>query len=67
MEVVNAIKVYENLNKYKFANDKSFLKAHLELMTGLIETAGKYRKQSVGIVKGNGKQRFEKSYRIKYD
>jgi Fic family protein len=52
LEVLNAIKVYEKLNEYTFSSDKSFLKAHLELMTGLIESAGKYRKQSVGIVKG---------------
>ena len=52
LEVLNAIKVYEKLNSYKFSSDKSFLKAHLELMNGLIESAGKYRKQGVGIVKG---------------
>lgn len=52
LEVLNAIKVYEKLNVYKFSSEKSFLKAHLELMNGLIENAGKYRKQSVGIVKG---------------
>ncbi|WP_414000379.1 Fic family protein [Flavobacterium sp. W1B] len=53
LEVLNAIKVYEKLDEYKFSSDKSFLKAHLELMKGLIESAGKYRKQGVGIVKGN--------------
>lgn len=52
LEVLNAIKVYEKLEEYKFTSGKSFLKAHLELMNGLIESAGKYRKQSVGIVKG---------------
>jgi Fic family protein len=52
LEVINAIKVYEKLHSYKFSSDKSFLKAHLELMNGLIESAGKYRKQGVGIVKG---------------
>ena len=52
LEVLNAIKVYEKLNLYKFSSDKSFLKAHLELMNGLIENAGKYRIQNVGIVKG---------------
>jgi Fic family protein len=51
-EVLNAIKVYGNLDEYKFSSDKSFLKAHLELMNGLIDSAGKYRKQGVGIVKG---------------
>lgn len=52
LEVLNAIKVYEKLEEYKFSSDKSFLKAHLHLMNGLIESAGKYRKQGVGIVKG---------------
>jgi Fic family protein len=52
LEVLNAIKVYEKLDSYKFSSDKSFLKAHLELMNRLIESAGKYRKQGVGIVKG---------------
>tara|TARA_R110000868_G_scaffold6454_3_gene36610 strand:+ start:5427 stop:6392 length:966 start_codon:yes stop_codon:yes gene_type:complete len=51
-EVLNAIKVYENLDEYKFSSDKSFLKAHFVLMNGLIDSAGKYRKQGVGIVKG---------------
>lgn len=52
LEVLNAIKVYEKLDEYNFLSDKSFLKAHLQLMNGLIESAGKYRKQGVGIVKG---------------
>lgn len=52
LEVLNAIKVYEKINEFKFHSDISFLKAHSELMNGLIENAGKYRKQSVGIVKG---------------
>lgn len=53
IEVLNAIKIYENLKDYKPFNEKSFLKAHLDLMEGLIENAGKYRNQSVGIVKGS--------------
>ena len=52
LEVLNAINVYEKLGEYKFSSDKNFLKAHHELMNGLIESAGKYRKQGVGIVKG---------------
>lgn len=52
-EVLNAIKIYKNLEKYNPANEKSFLKAHQNLMKGLIEGAGKYRNQSVGIVKGS--------------
>lgn len=52
LEVLNAIKVYDNLEKYKFHSSKSFLKSHQELMKGLIPRAGQYRKQGVGIVKG---------------
>jgi Fic family protein len=52
VEVLNAIEIYENLDIYKPSNEKSFLKAHKGLMKDLIEDAGKYRKQSVGIVKG---------------
>jgi Fic family protein len=52
LEVLNAIRVYEELESFKFFSDKSFLKAHFELMKGLIVSAGKYRKQGVGIVKG---------------
>lgn len=53
LEVLNAIRVYEKLEDYKLYSDKSFLKAHQELMKGLIESAGKYRKQGVGIMKGS--------------
>ncbi|RTY91503.1 Fic family protein [Flavobacterium sp. RSP46] len=52
LEVINAINVYEKLKDFNFSSDKSFLKAHQELMKGLIDSAGKYRKQAVGIVKG---------------
>ena len=51
LEVLNAIKIYENLEDYNPSNEKSFLKAHQNLMEGLIENSGKYRNQSVGIVK----------------
>ena len=51
-EVLNAISVYEDLKNYKPTNEKSFLKAHKSLLKNLIADAGKYRKQSVGIVKG---------------
>ncbi len=52
LEVLNAIKIYENLNEYKFSSVKSFLKAHSAMMNGLIKNPGKYRNQGVGIVKG---------------
>lgn len=53
LEVLNAIKIYENLEKYKPNNEKAFLKAHRELMKNLVQDAGTYRKQGVGIVKGD--------------
>ena len=53
LEVLNANKVYEKLDDYKYNSDISFLKAHLLLMNGLIDSAGKYRNKGVGIVKEN--------------
>ncbi|WP_225034595.1 Fic family protein [Winogradskyella sp. SM1960] len=53
LEVLNAIKTYENLENFNPSNEKSFLEAHQNLMEGLIENSGKYRTQSVGIVKGS--------------
>ncbi|ANQ49379.1 Fic family protein [Flammeovirga sp. MY04] len=53
LEVKNAISVYDYLDKldpYKF---ESFCEAHGILMNGLIESAGKLRSKSVGIVKGS--------------
>jgi Fic family protein len=52
LEVLNAIKVYETLNENSFLSEKHFLKAHKQLMCGLIDRAGTYRKQGVGIVNG---------------
>jgi Fic family protein len=52
-EVSNAIEVYERLDKLNPFLEKSFLAAHQLLMKGLIQHAGKYRKSSVGIVKGS--------------
>ena len=53
LEVLNAIRVYDKLTSYKKTASSSFLNAHKELMQGLIADAGKYRKQGVGIVKGD--------------
>ncbi len=52
IEVLNAISVYENLERFKATDEKSFLKAHQIMMKGLIANPGKYRNKSVGIVKG---------------
>ncbi|MCW3806537.1 Fic family protein [Plebeiibacterium marinum] len=53
LEVKNAIAVYDyldNLNPYNF---ESFCEAHGMLMNGLVESTGKLRSKSVGIVKGS--------------
>lgn len=52
-EVENAIKVYEVIETLKPHSKRDFLKAHKILMSGLISDAGKYRREGVGIVKGN--------------
>lgn len=52
-EVLNAIKVYDKLQSFNPHSEKSFLEAHQLLMNGLLENNGKYRKKSVGIVKGS--------------
>ncbi len=53
VEVLNAIKVYNDLENFKASDEKSFLKAHKIMMDGLIENPGKYRNKSVGIIQGN--------------
>jgi Fic family protein len=53
LEVLNAIEVYDELTSYKPHSEKVFLKAHAALMKGLFDPVGKYRNQSVGIVKGD--------------
>lgn len=53
LEVLNALEVYKNINKLKPESEKDFLKAHRLLLQKLIKEPGKYRNQSVGIVKGS--------------
>ncbi len=53
LEVKNAIAVYEYLDKLNPFSFESFCEAHGVLMKGLIESAGKLRNKSVGIVKGS--------------
>jgi len=52
-EVLNALKVYDSLETFDPFSEKSFLKAHHLLMAGLVENAGKYRSQGVGILQGS--------------
>lgn len=53
-EVKNAIAVYEKLNDWKVFSLPSFLKAHAQLMKGLIPSAGKLRTGGAGIIKAGG-------------
>lgn len=52
LEVLNANTVYENVKQFNVTSNTDFLKAHKQLMDGLISDAGKYRKKGVGIVSG---------------
>lgn len=52
-EVVNALKLYDSIHKFKFGSEKDLLKAHKILMQGLVDSAGSYRARNVGIIKGN--------------
>jgi|TARA_R110002020_G_scaffold199778_1_gene401347 Fic family protein len=62
LEVLNAIAIYENSNNYNPKDEKHFLKAHRQLMKGLIDDAGKYRNQGVGIVKGSNVEHMAPPY-----
>ncbi|MCU4166730.1 Fic family protein [Carboxylicivirga caseinilyticus] len=53
LEVKNAIEVYEYIDKLNPYSFDSFCEAHGILMNGLIDSAGKLRNKSVGIVKGD--------------
>jgi Fic family protein len=52
-EVLNAIRVYDQLNSFNPNSVKSFLSAHEILMTGLVVDYGKFRKKGVGIMAGD--------------
>lgn len=53
LEVKNAIAAYDYLDKLNAFSFDSFCEAHGILMKGLIDSAGKLRKKSVGIVRGS--------------
>ena len=53
LEVRNAIRVYESLGSFKPTSLSSFCKAHKILMNGIIDTPGKLRTRSVGIIEGS--------------
>ena len=62
-EVLNAIDIYENLDSFQPTSEKSFLKAHKVLMNDLVKSAGKYRSESVGIVKGDKVEHLAPPYK----
>ena len=51
-EVMNAISLYENLASFDAAKEKDLMRAHAQLLKGLVKNAGKYRSGAVGIFKG---------------
>lgn len=53
LEVKNAIAVYDDMDRLNPYDFESFCEAHGMLMKGLIESAGRLRTKSVGIVKGS--------------
>ncbi len=53
IEVKNAIEVYSILDELNAFEMESLCQAHSILMKGLIENAGKFRRSSVGIVRGS--------------
>lgn len=52
-EVLNAIKVYEQVHEFEPDSSTAFLRAHRMLMEGLVSDNGKYRKKGVGIMAGD--------------
>ena len=53
LEIVNAIRVYDQIGTFQAFSSKSLLKAHRLMMAGLITDEGKWRTKNVGIVKGS--------------
>lgn len=51
-EIRNAIKAYELLDKLNPNSIDDLLKAHLTMETGLIDDAGRFRSESVGVASG---------------
>lgn len=51
-EARNAIGAYEAIGSWQPSNNNDLLAAHQLLMTGLVEEAGRYRSQGVGVMSG---------------
>lgn len=52
-EVMNAIRLYEDLDKFDPRKEKDLLRAHGRLLKDLVKGVGKYRSGAVGIFKGS--------------
>ncbi|WP_332397218.1 Fic family protein [Vibrio metschnikovii] len=52
-EARNAIAAYEAIGSWQPSKSKDLLTAHQLLMTGLVEEAGRYRSQGVGVMSGD--------------
>lgn len=64
LEVQNAIEVYNQFSTFNPNSLSSFCKAHGLLMKGLIDSPGKLRTTSVGIVKGSKLAHIAPSYEM---
>ena len=53
LEVQNALRVYDQMDAWKYSAEGDLLDAHRILMRGLIPSAGKYRQGGVGVVDGS--------------
>jgi len=53
-EVKNALRAYDKIKTFDIYSVKDLCKAHRVLMEGLLPDAGKFRKESVGIMKPGG-------------
>ncbi len=52
LEVKNALAVYDLIDELDPENEDDLLRSHEVLMSGLIDSAGKYRQSGVGVVDG---------------
>lgn len=52
IEITNANAAYERASTFRAWRERDLLAAHRVLMTGLIETPGRYRATNVGVVQG---------------
>jgi len=53
-EVKGAIKAYDYLEKYNYKSEEDLLYSHKLLMNNLLQNAGKYRENNVGVGNENG-------------